>query len=235
MSAVPAWIVCPSAWPAITGWPRGRPGSMTRHRAHPHQGWADDRPEVPAILAGTVPGTVRQAHLHEEAASATLSTPSVPCDWRRRSVGEPGLKIRRASSAASSGMCEWPNMTSSASGNQARILGSRPAAGPLSWIVATRGPSDASEAVSAAPQAATSGRLLLADCDPSHNLLSEQHTQDNKFFPQPGHAPLSRFRAPIMCLAMASRAASGSPATIALQIGTWSLYMTVVLPAARTL
>src|ERR1700722_8965015 len=95
------------------------------------------------------------------APSATWRTPRGPCGWRRRSVGEPGLKIRRVPSEASSGMCEWPNATSSAAGNLARIRGSRPAAGPLSWIIATGRPSGFSAAVSAAPQAATSGPSLL--------------------------------------------------------------------------
>ena len=51
------------------------------------------------------------------APSAMWRTPRVPWGWRRRSVGEPGLKIRRAPSASSSGMCEWPKMTSRALGN----------------------------------------------------------------------------------------------------------------------
>src|SRR5215469_7054142 len=93
---------------------------------------------------------------------STRSTPSVPCGWRRRSVGEPGLKIRKPPSPAeSSGMCECPNTTRSASGNFRRMRTSRPAAGPLSWIIATRRPATEKTAVCAAPQAATSGPSLL--------------------------------------------------------------------------
>src|SRR6516164_3698910 len=96
------------------------------------------------------------------APSATWSTPSVPCGWRRRSVGEPGLKIRKPPSPPeSSGMCECPNTTRPAPGNFRRMRASRPAAGPLSWIIATRRPATEKAVVWAAPQAMTSGPSLL--------------------------------------------------------------------------
>ena len=60
------------------------------------------------------------------------SRPSVPRGWRRRSVGDPGLKIRKPSAASSSGICECPNTTSSAAGNQRRSRCLRPAVLPLS-------------------------------------------------------------------------------------------------------
>ena len=141
------------------GYPADRPLTLIRH--------PDRRPFDEVVhrdrwlrVTGYVTGTIFAPATRP---SAMSSTPSVPCGWRRRSVGEPGLKIRNPPSAeaTSSGMCEWPNTTRPASGNRPRSRASRPAAGPLSCTIATRRPSTVTTAVSGAPQAATSGPSLL--------------------------------------------------------------------------
>jgi hypothetical protein len=85
----------------------------------------------------------------------------VGCGWRRRSVGDPGLKMRMPSADWSSGMWEWPNTTSWAAGKRLRSRAGRPLAGPLSWIIAIASPARTIARVSGAPRAATSGPSLL--------------------------------------------------------------------------
>src|SRR5690348_37898 len=99
--------------------------------------------------------------------SRIWSRPIVPCGWRRRSVGDPGLKIRSPGAPGapgagwSSGMWECPNTTRSAPGNLRRSRVSRPAAAPLSCTMLTFRPSRSSSAVLGAPHSATSGPSLL--------------------------------------------------------------------------
>ena len=49
---------------------------------------------------------------------------------RRRSVGEPGLKMWKPSASSCSGRCEWPKTTASASGKRRRSRASRPVGRP---------------------------------------------------------------------------------------------------------
>ena len=65
---------------------------------------------------------------------STVPSPIDRLGARRRSVGLPGLKIRKPSRSSYSGMWEWPKTTASASGNRARRRSRRPFAGPASWI-----------------------------------------------------------------------------------------------------
>ena len=53
--------------------------------------------------------------------SATVATPIVWWGARRRSVGEPGLKIAKPSRSSCSGRCEWPKTTASAPGKRRRM------------------------------------------------------------------------------------------------------------------
>ena len=64
---------------------------------------------------------------HATAASA-VATPMVWRGDRRRSVGEPGLKIAKPPRSSCSGMCEWPNTTASTSGKR-RAQALEPAVG----------------------------------------------------------------------------------------------------------
>src|SRR4051812_29729976 len=67
--------------------------------------------------------------------------PIVCAGARRRSVGEPGLKIWKPSWPHSwRGRWEWPKTTASAPLNRARIRSSRPVRCPASWIIAIRAP-----------------------------------------------------------------------------------------------
>ena len=62
--------------------------------------------------------------------------PSCACGARRRSVGEPGLKIGKPSRASCSGRWLWPKTTASASLKRRRMRASRPGRGPASWTIA---------------------------------------------------------------------------------------------------
>ena len=88
-------------------------------------------------------------------------TPRVPYGWRRLSVGEPGLKIRRSPLGhvhRDVGVAEDHQVGGRESPPQPSH---RPVRGPLSWIIPTAQPARSSSSVSGAPQAATSGPSLL--------------------------------------------------------------------------
>ena len=110
-------------------------------------------PAVPAkksersMRLGPAPGSAQLDELEAIRPSSTVARPIVWRGWRRLSVGEPGLKIAKPSARSSSGMCEWPKTTASASGKRRRIRARRPAAGPASWSIAIRTPPRATGAL----------------------------------------------------------------------------------------
>ena len=68
-------------------------------------------------------------------------SPSCARGARRRSVGEPGLKIWKPSRASCSGRCEWPNTTASARGSAGAAARAGRSAGPPSCVMTIRAPS----------------------------------------------------------------------------------------------
>ena len=60
-------------------------------------------PPVPRRTGQVSTGMIRASTSRP---SSMRSTPMVPCGWRRRSVGDPGLKMRMPASVWSIGMCE---------------------------------------------------------------------------------------------------------------------------------
>ncbi len=149
----------PAARRGLAGPGAGR-RSQPRRRAVNSRRLAGERLAPTSAAAGQVTGTIRAA---TSAPSAMSSTPSVPCGWRRRSVGEPGLKIRRPPSLSSSGMCECPKITRSADGNAARIRRSRPAPGRCHGSSRPRSPARSSCSVGGAPQARHVRAVVVAE------------------------------------------------------------------------
>src|SRR6266705_3031706 len=147
---------------APAGRTAARPATTTTGSAPrtPRRPPRPDRPgAVPAAGAGRQVTATIWARTRRP--SATSRRPSVPCGCRRRSVGEPGLKITWPCPAWCTGMCEWPNTTRPAPGNQRRSRAGRPLAWPESCTMATRRPLMSVSSRSGAPQAATSGPSLL--------------------------------------------------------------------------